>query len=585
MGLKLELVLMTYASNLSLSFPMVNYGATETPWNLLPLLYRGASSIRPSRVKLLIDANKLGDILSERIDLVAKLHARISEDLLRGGSRYSAISRIGALRQFFSWCDERDEPLSLTDVASSFLRWCDHLVHLQRTEGSITLHAIYTKTRLVSYLLDSVLERQVSLSKSTRIRKPRSSRHVVVSRSDKQDIEQTFAFGHALSDMCDGISWEASLGALPVSIKLRTGQLIELWSGLRDPKEILASSVKARSNRELELSAQRRIAYEADASLSTRYPLVNLRVSCELLIFIAQTGFNYTQAHSLRMDQFHYTSYINGYQVRAYKRRREGEVLFEIFEAYRPWFDRYLNFRNKWFPDDPEGLVFPLVRKGGRGIDSAPQLSTLKRVLNGVGVIFVSPQKLRGVRINWLLRETLDEQQTAQLAQHSVETLRRVYSKPHPQIAKIEISRFHQKNDLSLSSPAPGRCVNAIPSPYEETPSSAPIPDCTNAAGCLFCSHHRDLDSLDHVWSLSSLKYLKTVELSRYLPNRNADETHPAFLVIQRIADKLEYFEKSSTVRKSWVEEARERVKEGNYHPAWDVFIRLAESIGGDYAK
>ncbi|MBI6155043.1 site-specific integrase, partial [Serratia surfactantfaciens] len=111
-------------------------------------------------------------------------------------------------------------------------------------------------------------------------------------------------------------------------------------------------------------------------------------------------------------------------------------------------------------------------------------------------------------------------------------------------------------------------------------PKNAPRPDCINAAGCLFCIQHRDIESEDHVWSLDSLRYLKSLELARYRPpvlSQNMAAEHPALLVIERLAAKLRFFEESSEVRRLWVEESKARIREGNYHPAWDGFIRLAE--------
>ncbi|MBM9995365.1 site-specific integrase, partial [Pseudomonas aeruginosa] len=105
-----------------------------------------------------------------------------------------------------------------------------------------------------------------------------------------------------------------------------------------------------------------RAAHDADRTLRTRFPIVNLRIESELLMFIAQTGLNLQQAHTLRVEQFHYTSHLDGYQIRTYKNRREGEVLFEIFASYREWFERYLEWRSEWFPNEPDGLLFPLIR-------------------------------------------------------------------------------------------------------------------------------------------------------------------------------------------------------------------------------
>ncbi|MCQ9136603.1 hypothetical protein KMS84_38490, partial [Streptomyces sp. IBSBF 2807] len=119
-----------------------------------------------------------------------------------------------------------------------------------------------------------------------------------------------------------------------------------------------------------------------------------------MLMFIAQTGMNLSQAHQLRIDQYHYTSHLDGYQVRSYKKRRQGEVLFEVFSSYKEWFERYIEWRNTWFPDDLEGLLFPLVRLGGRLVVEAPQFTALVRLCTDSNIRFVRPRKLRGARIN-----------------------------------------------------------------------------------------------------------------------------------------------------------------------------------------
>lgn len=192
----------------------------------------------------------------------------------------------------------------------------------------------------------------------------------------------------------------------------------------------------------------------------------------------------------------------------------------------------------------------------------------------------IRPRKLRGTRINWLLRESQNPHQVAEMAQHSMETLMRVYADPHPQIAMVEITRFHQQTDPSLSPPAPGRCMSATPESMSVIPKNAPRPDCINSAGCLFCTQHRDIESEDHVWSLYSFRHLKSLELARYCPptlGQHLIAEHPALLIIDRLTAKLRFFEESSEVRRLWVEEARARICEGDYHPAWDGFIRLAE--------
>lgn len=164
--------------------------------------------------------------------------------------------------------------------------------------------------------------------------------------------------------------------------------------------------VYSQTQTQIEVSRVLRAAWMEDRTLRTRYPLVNLRIESEMLMFIAQTGLNLQQAHTLRVEQFHYSSHLDGYRVRIYKNRREGEVLFEIFSSYRKWFNQYLEWRTAWFPDEPDGMLFPLTRSGGRIQEQAPQFRNVARICRELGILMIRPRILRGARINWLLRES-----------------------------------------------------------------------------------------------------------------------------------------------------------------------------------
>lgn len=567
---------MNNPSPLDFTFPMVEYGSSEIPWDLSSLLYRGGAAANVRKVANQIAQHELGELLEDRIALVQQLHADLTDDLAMGGSRYSAQNKILAMRKLFAWADQAQLGLTLETIAATYLAWADYLVHRQRVNG-LREGTSYDTATLVATMLDRVLNRHASLIKETRIRKPRRKR---TTATDKQSLVASFAFGHLLADLCNALTFETTLGPLPALITLRSGQILEQWSHLPKPKQYPAQDTDSQSRANAKGSRLRRAAWEADRTLRTRSPLVNLRIEAELLMFIAQTGMNFQQAHTLRLEQYHYTSHLDGYQARAYKHRRKGEVLFEIFANYRVWFERYLDWRAEWFPDDVDGLLFPLVRNRGRIEAEPPQFNCLLRVCKMVGLPLIKARKLRGTRVNWLLNESCDPQQTAEMAQHTVETLIRVYADPHPQIAMVEISRFHAQTDPHFAPPGPGACVAAHPEPILDLPAEAPKPDCISSAGCLFCSQHRDIESADHVWSLSSFRHLKLLELASYRPPQLGKllvPKHPALLTVERLTAKLQFFEQSSTVRRAWVAEAQARLNEGHYHPAWDGFIRLSE--------
>lgn len=566
--------------SLDLTFPILEYGKNETPWDLAPLLYSGGAGAKVKTVRSEVTSGAYGDPLLERFELVKGLHECLTDDLAGGGSRFSANNKIGALRKFFQWVDQCGYPLGMDTVAEAYLGWTENLLQRHRVEGYLTAQSLYDAASLVATMLDRVLGRSSTLLYSTRIRKPRGKGRMKNASADKHSLARSFAFGHLLTDVCESLSYDATTGRLPVLVSLRSGQQKEYWCKASNPGEVNPRSKHERKPCQVAAIAQNLELRNSDTSITTRYPVINLRIEAELLMFIAQTGLNLAQAHMLRVDQFHYTSHLDGYQVRTYKSRRGGEVLFEIFSHYRIWFERYLEWRDTWFPNDRDGLLFPLVRPGGRLATEAPQFTALGKLCADLGIEMVRPRKLRGARINWLLRQSLNPHQVAEIAQHTTETLIRVYAEPNPQIAMVEISRFHRQADPAICSPAPGTCATPSPKSVLDAPSNAPEPDCINASGCLFCVNHRDIESEDHVWSLSSLRVLKSLELARYrpAPNRTAViAEHPAMIAVERLSAKLRFFQESSDVRRLWVDEALARIAEENYHPAWDGFIRIAQ--------
>jgi len=166
------------------------------------------------------------------------------------------------------------------------------------------------------------------------------------------------------------------------------------------------------------------------------------------------------------------------------------------------------------------------------------------------------------------------------MAQHTKETLFTNYELVSQQRAMSEVTQFWGKHDPFLAkhaSVSPGAC-DGNPTPKKKIPINAPRPDCIRPSGCMWCDHHRDIDSFDYVWGLSSFRFLKTVELSRCRDPVESRELHPAQLVIDRVTEKLRWFVDSSQLRRDWVIEAGERISEGSYHARWSNHIKRAET-------
>lgn len=559
-----------------LTFPMVVFGERQIPWNLRVLMHRGGAKCSAKDIGSLLVAGDLGEPLADRLLLVRRLHEEMTADLVAGSSKHTAKNQFNGLRELFAWAEANGFSLNLDGVDKTYLAWTEHLIARHRIHKELSSVTVHSKAAVVGGLLTRVLGQKFPLVRKSRVVKPKDSGRFHKAAGDKLRLVETVQFGSAVVGLCNQLVSDVLRGPLPVRVKVGSSEH-ELWAQLQKPEARQRRTPKR--NHEAAKSQLKRQAWETDFSLSRRAPLLNLRLEAELLVFIAQTGMNLEQAFKLEMADFRYSSYLDGYQVRAYKARRAGSVSFEVFSEYRMHFDVYLQWRREWFGD--EGLLFPFVRENVAP-NTAPEFHRVRRLLKSAGLNFIGPRSLRKVRVNWLLRELGDPEKVAELAQHDLATLHRRYERPHPQVAMAEITRFHQRTDPNIAPPAPGRCVSATPKLIDGSPSGAPKPDCSTGAGCLFCENHRDIDSSDHVWSLTSYRHLKTIELASYRPPVRTKSAHvpdhPAKMAVDRLTEKLRFFESSSDVRRGWVQEAVARVNEGNHHPMWDGFIQLQES-------
>lgn len=564
--------------HLDLSFPAIPVGERETPPNLRRLLYKGGASVPARKVDQAIQEGLLGDVLPDRVELVRMIHEFITGNLAGGGSPVTARDQIRKIAYFFNWADKTGAALNISAVQKTYLDWAGHLLHRVRMVKNLKPHSVYTYARMVGQILDGVLNRMVPIVELTRLECPSTRKTPQGAQADKQNLHGTFTFGRLLQDICDGIPLSVIWGPRSVRIPLQQGGVIEFSPGHKALPE------EERNPYNVRRSIQAALAYEADRSLARgfRCVLVNFRIQAELLMFIGQTGMNLAQAQGLPLRHFSYSSDIDGYKVREYKPRRQGEVLFEIFSEYRSHFERYLDWRRELFPDT-EKRLFPLLRMPGVHERCRPAFGSIQTACEKASVPWTPPSILRGTRVNWLLRRSGDPELTAEMAQHHKRTLLNVYETPSLQRAVNEITRFHLHNDPILAGKdlllavAPGEC-DGIPVMSPARPESAQEPDCRRPSGCLWCLHHRDIDSLDYVWSLACFRHLKILELSRHSPTKKESKTvHPAEHAIQRLSAKLSWFRESNARRREWVEESIARVEEGYYHEQWSHLIEAME--------
>ena len=553
----------------NLTFVRIKYGNRESSWSFNSLYYTGFSalSIRDASRSLSYKTPPAPDSL--RVKLCLRLYENLQGEITAGKSPATIKATYQATRSFFAWADENSKSLSLSAIEQVFVDWCDW--HFDKTRGNPSAaQTAFTKAARVGSLIDSALDRQRTLISLSRLRK-RGHTKAWVRNSEKIAFDNLFSMGEALIDVCNSLTTERTQGKLPIIINFRTGKTLEHWCGLIPTESLKWGGRISEGGRYL----NNRVKRMEDASWNSRHSIMNVRIEAEILIFIAQTQMNLTQVLELRYSKVSYQSTGNGYRVaNIYKARRGGEVSFNIYSEYRQHFEKYLKWRDVIFPGDD--LLFPLRSHNTRTLGNCPRLSGIRKILTKIKIEYFPPRALRLAKVNWLLRKTRDPSLTAEMAQHAETTLLQSYERPNHQAALAEMTRYHQAQEAALAPPGPGMCILPEPLMIISASKGSPKPDCANPAGCMFCQHQRDIAELDHVWSLYSYRYLKSIELATHRPSAEPLGEHPAKLVVDIITRKLQTFSEIE-VFKPWINESELRVEEKRFHPKWDGFIRLME--------
>jgi len=559
--------------------------------DLTRFLYRGGASLRADLAFKKIAVGALGAIRTERLELLQAVKEELENRLYAGRSEKSVPHYLATFVGFMRFLDEGQHSFSLAKLEFNFLEYAEYLFIKSRKKGSkLSPKSAYIKAATLSSIFGSILSipETVRLINRTRLRAVKEAPKAVSRIAEKKNLEATFKQGNFLVDIAEGLSKEAVYGPLPLEIPIR--------AGLGEGNEVLLHA----GLQELELAAtpkpgwayQKKVLYrealkrrEAVSDISPRrggakrWHLVNLRVQAEFLIFLAQTGMNLTQARELGRGALKYKPLGDSWQVRCYKNRRGGEVSFRIYKSYKPFLERFRAFVNHFFPDSPN--FFPQFDNYGKGESVSrtglTHFVAFRQLFEAHGLAWVTPRELRNTRVNWLLRRSGDPELTADMAQHTREVLKDQYERPSQQRAMVEVARFWSKHDpikqKDLKASVISSSCNGDPESVADRPGGIVEPNCVNPSGCLWCKHHRDVDSEDYIWSISSFRHLKTIEASMTLSR----EEVPSDVVVDRLSEKLSWFKNSSSRRAGWVSEAQERIEEGDYHPNWAPIIELLE--------
>ena len=537
-------------------FTGIDYNAKQIPLTLTPLLYHGGGGCDMREFWGKLERRELGSEAVRRFSLVVLLFRVLSNIISVGGSVANLRSRVDCLRSFYHFADSRDSEPTIKNVVRIYQSWVRELYKRSVASGQQEISdADYGRASgLASLLGEATGLGRDSFVKPSKLRAPRKSTKALGAKIDRQDLEQAKNFIDVLVDIIRSLSSESCLTKLPVTIKLRNGVETDHYAALNQHAANMSSTAPQLH----------------DTSAAVRYPLFNLRVEAEMMLFISQTSMNLGDTAKLKMQNFRYKSDGAFTQVYSYKGRKKGEVLFTIYKEYKPFFVDYLKFRECVGLDEHTGLIFGKVCQPGHVLSKNPNPRSLLGFLRRMGLSHVPASEFRRTRQNWLARKMGDPEVAAEMGQHDLQTYAKSYSRPHHQTAALEFTRYYKSLDASRTASLDGACNGDEPQLIELAPKSLGKPDCVNPALCVYCVNYKGVRSYDYIWSL--LTYAKLKRYEELCNKCSQGETND---IAERVENIANQFKAENKTCLAWSVKAENQVALGNHHPRWAGFFDI----------
>lgn len=521
-------------------------------WNLMPFIYKGGTKVFFRKTDTNLE-DKLGKLPFQpyRVTVAEAIKEYAEEFLDVGKSLITIASYLSSLKLFFSYLDDNNIQFDTSYmVRHSLFAYSEY--RFNRANLGLILHqTAYSSVASISMVLNDIYEGLEFEINKTRLKSEKKIRTAISYQADKvlmTDAQRLAKFCFELIKNFDPKSLRS--GRLPIVVKL--------------------------NNLRVNLTPARKIPVIVEKNfISTEaYLAFNFRISSEVMIFLAITIQNQTQVYHLKRSAFDFKSLGDNYEIREYKERRGGEVLFKIPKIYKPHFEKYLLFLDEYASKSE--WLFPYLEKYKgfrRRTDS--ETGKLSRLCSRLDITWVKPSNFRKIGENILMRLSNDEETAADFANHSVMTFRESYELPSLQRAMIEVTRFWNENDSATTGESTVSLFNSpcngIPEVTGNGVKALPRPDCITPMGCINCHHYRDEESLDYIWGLYSFRYLKIIESSSH---RTKDKK-PSNIAIDWANLKINWFKNTIKIEyQEWVEESEIRIEEGDYHPSWSQKIQ-----------
>lgn len=525
-------------------------GARKFPLTLRPCLYLDGASCDVRRFDELSQSGKLGKPKKERLTLIYAIHEELNGRVSSGGSWATLKTNIDSVRKFYTHCDQVGVHPTMESACRLYSDWltCSYEAVARGAIGEAACYSVATQ-------LATILGNATGLGREyfvihSGLRAPKGKKSFKV---DKQNLEAAKNYIADLLDVCNSLGTDAFKRKLPVFIEFTDGVKVAHYSGLTQYQQRLPHCL-------------------LDTSLDRRYPLYNLRVEAEMLIFISQTSMNLSSAANLEFHKLTYHEVGDKFEARAYKGRRGGEVLFSAYSGYKSHFLKFLEFRGSLGVDKITEKLFGRLPQPGVYVSDSVNPRAIYSLMKRIKRPTVCASELRTTRQNWLARRMGNAALAGEMGQHDVATFERSYRRPNHQTATSEWTAYFKKSTGTKRAAMDGIC-NGKPLPAAIIPSESAKPDCLNQNLCLFCVNYKGVRSYSYIWSLLSYRRLREEE-KLFTLRRNGDisEIDAALLRLEQIITAFGNAGKKCAL---WLDKASEQTQSGSYHPRWRGFIQM----------
>lgn len=539
----------------------------RTPLNLNVFLFIGGASSKAKSVQKAIASDGLGEVRKTRLHLVRKIYECLKARLVRGYKFVSVESAFIDLRWFYRYVDSLELDPTVENILTCYMDWSVS-IYKRQLENKISESVGFKQVRSVGKLLEDALGISPgSLTKKIVVLAGSTKKYTLSIADDKKVLSDSIAFGRDMADIARCLTMEVFNESPPFEIKFADGAKFHYFN--RNSKTIIL-------NGDSSPVINCREGFECSWSVGQRNSFINLRVEAELEIFISQTGANSGQVVGLSREGIQIGRFLNAWNLKAYKPRRRGEVSYEVFSEYQKHLKKYLDFYDQCFPDVKDGPLFPLVGHSGLSFRKKYTGNKIRNFLTKLGKKYIASSFRRNTRENWIARSSEDPFLAANMANHSLETHVKSYSRPNLIVASKEFTEFFSIQHELLISVDSGGCEGTSQRASFAS-EFAPAPDCRNAAGCLFCTSYKGINSFDYVWSLVSYRKMKNLELAGSFSINASDSSATA--VLARIKELLQQFVSLGDENRDWYRDAVMRVEEGSYHQRWSIVIQIMENL------